>query len=83
MPPPATERGELRWTSPLDAEFGGGSLDAMADQQQTILGIVWQLQQKIDDLASKLYQMERILKNIDANAAATTNMVSELSRRIR
>ena len=51
----------------------------MTDQQ--ILGLVWQLQQKVDDLEGKLRKIERIVTNVGVNAAQTANMVRQLLNR--
>jgi hypothetical protein len=51
----------------------------MNDQQ--VLGLVWQLKQKVDELESKLRQIEYIVRNIDGNAAQTANMVREILKR--
>ena len=44
-------------------------------------GRLWQLEQKIQDLESKLARIERILTNIDGNTAQTANLVREILRK--
>jgi ABC-type transporter Mla subunit MlaD len=49
--------------------------------EQQVAGMIWQLQQKVDDLENKLRRLERIVQNIDSNTAATANMVRDLKRK--
>ena len=43
--------------------------------------MIWQLSQKVEDLEGKLRKLERVVHNIDANSAATANLVRDLQRK--
>jgi hypothetical protein len=52
-------------------------------QQQQILGVVWEINRKIDDLEDRIKKIERTVTSTDINTANTGNVVKDIQRRIR